>query len=80
MLDQNQVSPNILILHLKILHDHIIVSLSVLFAKLLQASIFPSVKWGAVVVIIVSTTWGRSEAEVRDLERESSALQSLPGT
>lgn len=57
------MSSNVLRHHLEVLHNnHITVLLSALFVKLLQASIFPSRKWGAVEVVKGSTTWGRFEA------------------
>lgn len=46
------MSSNVLRHHLEVLHNnHITVLLSALFVKLLQASIFPSRKWGAVEVV-----------------------------
>ena len=51
--------------------------LSALFAKLLQAWIFPSGKWGAVGVVTVSTTCHSCKAYLRDLARVSSVGRAL---
>ena len=51
--------------------------LSVLFAKLLQAWIFPSGEWGAVRVVTVSTTCRSFEAYMRDLARVNSVGRAL---
>jgi len=51
--------------------------LCVLFAKLLQAWIFPSGEWGAVGVVTVCTTCCSIEAYMRDLARVNSAGRAL---